>query len=261
LGSMSPNIKYYILIVIIIAVVCSSGCIVPTKDKPVPDNSQSQGTNYLVPGTGGSPQQQSQDSTQNQGSATNPGSPTPTPIPDDTRYLTQVPTYPVTSDNGPVYRNLSIYADPTQIIRNYQDIYNNELSLKDYTVAYAYDLKNPPLIIDFDVKPKMDDLTIWSESRSGSLSGATTGTGGGVVDPKRADVYTHVTQLSPDAWFEIKVMDKTTGNVVLDDGFGKTFGGNTKKTVSVRSFGNYQIEMSGNKVNVSVRMYIINGTA
>jgi hypothetical protein len=257
---MSPNIKYYILIVIIVAAVYSSGCIVPTKDKPAPA-SQSQGTNYLVPGTGGTPQQQPQDNPQNQVATATQGSPTPTPMPDDTRYLTPVPTYPVTSGNGPVYRNLSIYADPTQIIRNYEDIYNNELSLKDYTVAYAYDLKNPPLIIDFDVKPKMDDLTIWSESRSGSLSDATTGTGGGVVDPKRADVYTHVTQLSPDAWFEIKVLDKTNGNVILDDGFGKTFGGDTKKTVSVRSYGNYQIEMSGNKVNVSVRMYIVNGTA
>ncbi len=257
---MSQSIKYYVLILFIVAIVCSSGCIVPTKDKPAPA-SQSQGTNYLVPGTGSTPQQQAQENTQNSGTAASQGSPTPTPMPDDTRYLTQVPTYPVTSDNGPFYRNLSIYADPTQIIRNYQDIYNNELSLKDYTVAYAYDLKNPPLIINFNVKPKMDDLTIWSESRSGSLSGATTGTGGGVVDPKRPDVYTQVTQLSPDAWFEIKVLDKTTGNVVLYDGFGKTFGGDTNRTVSVRSFGNYQIEMSGNKVNVSVRMYIINGTA
>ncbi len=256
---MNQTIRYCILILFIMAIVCSSGCIVPTKDKPKPAGNEPGGTNYLVPGTGSLPQQQPQDTSQNQAAVSL--SPTPTPMPDDTRYLTQVPTYPVSADNGPVYRNLSIYADPTQIIRNYQDIYNNELSLKDYTVAYAYDLKNPPLIIDFDVKPKMDDLTIWSESRSGSLSGATTGSGGGVVDPKRADVYTQVTQLSPDAWFEIKVLDKTTGNVVLDDGFGKTFGGNTKKTVSIRSFGNYQIEMSGNKVNVSVRMYIINGTA
>ncbi|MEI7433047.1 MAG: hypothetical protein WCJ93_02210 [Methanomicrobiales archaeon] len=256
---MSQTIRYCILILFIMAIIFSAGCIVPTKDKPAPAGTQSEGTNYLVPGTGSAPAQQSQDGNQNQAA---PGqSPTHTPIPDDTRYLTQVPTYPVTSDNGPVYRNLSIYADPTQIIRNYQDIYNNELSLKDYTVAYAYDLKNPPLIIDFNVKPKMDDLTIWSESRSGSLSGATTGSGGGFVDPKRADVYTQVTQLSPDAWFEIKVLDKTTGNVVLDEGFGRTFGGELKKTVSVRSFGNYQIEMSGNKVNVSVRMYIINGTA
>jgi hypothetical protein len=257
LESMNRTITHCIIILVIISLVICSGCIVPTKEKPAPA-SQSGGTNYLVPGTGGNQQMPSTDNP-SQGSTSL--SPTQTPMPDDTRYLTQVPTYPITTDSGPSYRNLSAYVEPTQQIPAYQDIYNNELSLKDYTVAYAYELKNPPLIINYEVKPKMDQLTKWSESRTGSLSGATTGTAGGIVDPKRADLYTAVSQLSPNAWFEIRVIDKSTGNIVLDDGYGKTFGGETKRTVSVRSYGNYQVEMSGNEVNVTVRMYIINGTA
>ena len=240
---MNQTYQYYILILVIMAIVFSSGCIVPTKDKPAPAGSQSGGTNYLVPGTG-SAVQQNQDNSQNQGA-------TRTPLPDDTRYLTQVPTYASGSDTGPIYRNLSFQAEPTPIKTAYQEIYYNELSLKDYSVAYAYELKNPPLIINFDIKPRIDSRTIWYESKTGSYDS----------NGNRADVYVTVPQISPDAWFEVKVRDKATGNIVLDDGFGKTFGGSTNRTVSVRSYGNYQIDMSGDQVNVTVRMYLINGTA
>lgn len=246
---MNQNIRIYILIIIIVAIVCSSGCIVPTKDKPAPSNSQSGGTNYLVPGTGGAPQQQNPVSSQDQVNAGH--SPTPTPIPDDTRYLTQVPTYTVAADNGPTYRNLSFLAEPTPIKQVYQEIYNNELSLKDYTVAYAYDLKNPPLVINLDIKPKIDSRTIWYESKTGSYDS----------NGNRADVYVTTPQMSPNAWFEIIIRDKSTGNIVIDDGFGRNFGGDTKRTITVRNYGNYQIDMSGNEVNVTVKMYITNGTA
>jgi hypothetical protein len=246
---MSKTVRYCIVVLFIMAVFFSAGCIVPTKDKPVPAGTQSEGTNYLVPGTGSAPSQQSQDSAQNP-AIINPN-PTPTPIPDDTRYLTQVPTYTVTSDTGPTYRNLSFQVEPTQTIAAYKEIYNNKLSLKDYTVAYAYDLKNPPLFINFDVKPRIDSRTIWYENRSGTYDS----------NGNRPDVFVTTPQLSPNAWFEVIVRDKSTGNIVLDDGFGRNFAADTTRTVSVRSYGNYQIDMSGNEVEVTVKMYIINGTA
>ena len=245
---MNQTYQYYILILVIMAIVFSSGCIVPTKDKPAPAGSQTGGTNYLVPGTGAGAQQQTEGNGQNPGTGL---SPTYTPLPDDTRYLTQVPTYASGSDGGPVYRNLSFLVEPTPTIITYLEIYHNELSLKDYSVAYAYELKNPPLVINFDIKPRIDSRTIWYQSKTGSYDS----------NGNRADVFVTTPQISPDAWFEVKVRDKATGNIVLDDGFGKTFGGGTNRTVSVRSYGNYQIDMSGDQVNVTVRMYVINGTA
>ena len=110
---MNQTLIYYIMILLIVAIVSSSGCIVPTKDKPATTNTQSGGTNYLVPGTGTTPQQQSQDSTQNA------GTPNPTPIPDDTRYLTPVPTYVVTSDSGPIVQKLII---PDRANRNHTEV-------------------------------------------------------------------------------------------------------------------------------------------
>ncbi len=240
-------IRYPVLILFILAIVCSSGCIVPTKDTSAPASSQSGGTSYIVGGTGSTPQPQSPAGGQNQGVPSQ--GPTPAPVLDTTPHVVQVPTYTVTYNTGPTYRNLSFQDVSTPAIPVFQEIYSNELSLRDYTVAYAYELINPPMIINFDIKPKIDSRTIWYESKTGSYDSA----------GNRADVYITTPQISPDAWFEIIVRDKATGTVVLDEGYGKTFGGGTNRTVSVRSAGNYQVDMSGNKVNVSVKMFITKG--
>jgi len=123
--------------------------------------------------------------------------------------------------------------------------------LQGYSVAYAYNLVHPPLVINFDVQPRVDSRTIWYESPYGTYD----------ANGSRADVYVTIAQLSPDAWFEIIVRDTASGTIVLDEGYGKTFGGETNQTVSVRSSGDYQIDMSGDQVNVTVNMYTINGTA
>jgi len=89
---MGRIIPYSILILFIVGIVCSSGCLVPTK--PV-----TSGNNNLVPVTGSPSQQQSQNTAQNQGAPSL--NPTQTPIPDDTRFLTRVPTFAVRSGSTP----------------------------------------------------------------------------------------------------------------------------------------------------------------
>jgi hypothetical protein len=241
--------RYSILIIFIIAIVCSSGCIVPTKNTTAPAGSPPGGTNYFVPGSGSSPGQQSQTTAQNQGATGL--NPTPTPVPDDTRFLTRVPTFAVSSGSTPVPVHVPVAVQPTPVIPVYQNIFSSELSLQGYSVAYAYNLVNPPLVINFDIKPRIDSRTIWYQSPYGTYD----------ANGNRADVYETIAMISPDAWFEIIVRDKATGTIVLDEGFGKTFGGNTNQTVSVRSSGDYQIDMSGDQVNVTVHMSTINGTA
>ncbi len=247
LMSQTPGI--YILIFLILALVILSGCIVPTKETTTSAASQSSGINYLVPGTGSGSTQPSRFDARTQGT---PGmSPTVTPIPDDTRYLTPVPAYVPLSVPDSTYRNLSVPVEPTQMIPQYKEIYHHELSLQADTVAYAYDLTNPPLIIYFDIKPKQYTRTLWYESRMGTYDS----------NGRRPDVFVTTQQPSPNAWFEVILRDKRTGNIVIDDGLGKNFGGDTTRTVQVRSSGSYRIDMSGNEVNVTVRMYIVNGTA
>ncbi len=176
---------------------------------------------------------------------------TPTPVPDDTRFLTRAPTFVVRSSGTPTPVHVPAVVQKTPIIPVYQNICSHELSFQGNSVAYAYNLVNPPLVINFDVKPQIDTQTIWYESPYGTLD----------ANGNRADVDETVSQISPDAWFEIIVRDSTSGKIVLDEGFGKTFGSDTPQTVSVMSSGNYLIDISGNQVNVMVNMYIVNGTA
>lgn len=245
---MSQTTRYSTLMLFIMIIVVISGCIVPTKEEPASAGSQSGSINYLVPGTVSGSQQPLRFDVQTKGI---PGSsPTPTRIMEETLYLTPIPTYDAISDMGPTYRNLTMLVEPTPIIPVYKEIFHSELSLKDHTVAYAYELQKPPLVINFDIKPKVDTRTIWYENKSQNYNSK----------GYRPDVFVTIRQISPNAWFEVIVRDKLTGNIVLDEGFGRNFGGNTNRTTQVRSSGNYRIDMSGNEVNVTVRMHIPDDT-
>ena len=107
---MYVPVKYCIVLALILGCILASGCIVPTKETPS-SKSPNGGTNYLVSGTGAVPSPG--------GESGAPVAATATPIPDDTRFLTQVPTYSAGTDTGPAYRNLSYRVDPTPTTPNY----------------------------------------------------------------------------------------------------------------------------------------------
>jgi hypothetical protein len=251
-GSMNLNLRYSIMMALVITIVIIAGCIVPTKDtKATP--TPTPGIDYLVPGSGGTQGGPSQSQAQGTNPQVTRTGPTMTPLPQDTRYLTPVNPYSTLNSESPDYRTIVNLPEPTQSPPSYMEIYNNTLPLMGYAVGYEYYLVNAPLIIHFDVQPKMVDRTIWYESPSGALSGPEN-------HLSRSDVITTTTQPSPNAWFEITVRDKNTRNVILDEGYGRTFGSDLVKNVTVRYSGNYQIDMQGNDVNVTVNMYIRNTT-
>ncbi len=167
--------------------------------------------------------------------------PTPSLTPEIivTQFLTPVTPYP--KDESPTPRSTySNLPNPTPIPVEYVTIYNNELALKYNTVAYEYNLENPPLMIDICIIPRMITRNIWYVSPYGS----------------REEKTVTQTTVSQSAWFEITVRDKDTGNIIEKDGFGKTFSSNPKREIQVRSSGNYVIEFTGNDVNASIQMRI-----
>ncbi len=179
------------------------------------------------------------------GTAVATGAVTRTPTPTvttttviDTNFLTPVTPFPSESASPlPTPRNLP---NPTPVPESYLTVYNNELAFKYNTVAYSYDLTDPPLIINICIKPLIVTRSIWYQSRSGS----------------KEDVTLKQTTISPTAWFEVVVRDKNTGAEVVKDGFGKTYSIDTKKTVQVRSSGQYVVEFTGSDVNASILMQI-----
>ena len=208
--------------VIVVTMLCISGCITPAN------TSHSSVLGPTVTST-----------TQYQG-VTGP-TPPATPLPDDTRFLTRIP---VTGIPGATTPTGIPVTPPTPIPMVVQNIYHNVLPFQGNTVAYAYTLTDPPLTIHFDLQPRIDERTIWYESRTGTYD----------ANGNRADVFVTVPQVSPDAWFEITVRDQASGNVVIDDGYGKTFGGGMNKTVTLRTSGSYRIEMAGDQVNATIDM-------
>ncbi|MBP1927882.1 hypothetical protein J2741_000429 [Methanolinea mesophila] len=199
---------------ILVLIILSSACIAPPRENP----------------GGGTT-----------GAATRAATPTPTTTTTtiiDTNFLTPVTPFPSESATPiPTPRNIP---NPTPVPENYLTVYNNELAFKYNTVAYSYDLTDPPLIINICIKPLITTRYIWYQSRSGS----------------KDDVTVKQTIVSPSAWFEVVVRDRNTGAEVLRDGFGKTYSIDTRKTVQVRSSGQYVVEFTGNDVNASILMQI-----
>ena len=68
--------------------------------------------------------------------------------------------------------------------------------------------------------------------------------------------YENTTDISPYAWFEVKVLDAGSGAIIDQQGVGNDYTDATKQNFMVRQKGNYRIEMSGNEVNADVQMLI-----
>lgn len=208
---------YLLIIVVFLAIaILCTGCITPPKETG-PTSGNNGGQQGTVAAT-----------------------PTPTQQIIDTRYLTQATPYPTGSGPTPrtTYGNLPNATDEQPTV--YKVIYLDTLNFTYSVSAYSTTITDPPLIIEICLSPKMVTRNIWYESRYTT----------------REDVYTTQTYISPASYFEIRVRDKATGDIVEKDGFGKTYSVETKKVMNIRSAGEYLIEFSGNDIVATVQMRV-----
>ena len=154
-----------------------------------------------------------------------------------TTYLT-----PVTPYQTATMAVLHASALPPESSTNetYLVLYNATLPFMYNTVAYAYNLTDPPLYIDFLVKPKIVTDKKAYTSRSGSK--------------EEGEVTT--TYASPSAWFEVTVRERENGAILLQDGYGKTYGNSVSKEVLVRKSGDLQFDFRGNEANVTITLKV-----
>jgi hypothetical protein len=160
--------------------------------------------------------------------------PTPVYVTIETPYLTPVPTY-ITE-----YRTI-----PTilPVNEDYVIIY----SLKNQPFSYnrsavSYDLKNPPMLIDFSLN--VDKITRNVEGDSRVLTNEWTSYQTNTIDP--------------NAFFEVIVREKSTGKIILQDGFGqsKQYGTENPRHLKIFGAGDYLIEFFGNKVLANVNLSV-----
>jgi len=157
----------------------------------------------------------------------------------DTRVVTRATPFPTpTLPETPV--SFSKLPEPSFEPTVYKLVYQNVIPFANNATAYGVKLENPPLFIEICISPKMVTRNIWYESRYTT----------------RDDVYTQQTVISPNAYLEVSVRDRVSGNVVASDGFARRYSVDTYRVIPIRSAGDYLVEFSGNDIVATVQMRI-----
>jgi hypothetical protein len=101
----------------------------------------------------------------------------------------------------------------------------------DYNdTVFFYELSSPPMIVDYTVIPEMitEEKVITSQY--------------GTKETKTVTV----TRPSEYSWFEFTVRNKENGQVIMQEGFGKTYNNwIPEQQLTIRNPGTYQFEMKG----------------
>jgi hypothetical protein len=167
--------------------------------------------------------------------------PTPTPTP---QYVTIEPVTRV-PDTGPK-SNRELFDNPGVLPimlfdrNDYITIFKNNLSYNlENSYKISFDLKNPPMVIQYKVVPNNITDTKWFNPR----------------DAKKKNDTTIINRPDESAWFELKISDKN--GLYEKQGWGRVYGiPLTLQEIVIRNDGMYQIEFSGQEVTVSSEVLV-----
>ena len=201
-------------IIAMIAMLALSGCVAPPKESPT-------GAKYTNT-PGGVP------------AATDPGSAYVTTA---TPYVT-VLDVGITGTETPGYHT---FATPTPL--------PEEKSCRIYTLtqaflyngsAFSFNLKNPPMYINYTVKPQ--NITGYNAYTSRYES--------------KEDVVEKYNTYDPQSYLEITVRNKTSGEIYLQDGFGKDYSLYLTRTLKVLKRDDLLVEIKGNKMTATINFWV-----
>ncbi|MDD1693359.1 MAG: hypothetical protein LUQ71_01415 [Methanoregula sp.] len=172
-----------------------------------------------------------------------PTTATPVPV---VSYISVVTPIESSSDDQPVYRMLTEPAR-TQPQDTYAYIYSGNLSYYhgEAPTAMAFDVKEPPLVINYQVIPMItdDSRIVKNQTESAKKAGQT-------------DQLVNSTYASPQSAFTVTVYDRNSGGEIAQDGYGLAYGMIPEKTFTVREAGSYIIQLDGKFVDVHVDMLL-----
>jgi len=151
-------------------------------------------------------------------------------------YLTPATPYPTAAPDVLAAPTLNRFSDTVPTTDPYVTIYQKKTKFAQTIEAYSFNLTRPPLIIEFDVEPKM----ITREKHTTSSYG------------DKDEIVVTQRYPSEDAWFRVIVRDSATGKILAEDGFGKGFSADTHKRIFIGKYGDYLLEFSGNEVTVDI---------
>ncbi|MGB4196349.1 MAG: hypothetical protein WBJ51_03505 [Methanoculleus sp.] len=155
-------------------------------------------------------------------------------------YLTPATPYPTAAPDVLAAPTLNRFSDTVPTTDPYVTIYQKKSKFEQTIEAYSFNLTRPPLIIEFDVEPKM----ITREKHTTSSYG------------DKDEIVVTQRYPSEDAWFRVIVRDSATGKILAEDGFGKGFSADTHKMIFIGKYGDYLLEFSGNEVTVDIQVRV-----
>jgi hypothetical protein len=210
---MSGRLDLFVCGICTLLVILSAGCVAPPKDVPA--------SPQLTPDPGLIPQS------------------TPSVTPTLPLYVTIVTPY----EETPPTTRPQMTTLPTLIGDDYILIYGGVQYYAYNKTAIAFDLKNPPMMINFTVKTYNVSGTQIVRSRSG---------GGDTKEDTVSYSY-----YNPAAFYEVTIRNRTNGAIIMQDGFQHGFDANPdNRTMKVLNRGDFLIEMGGNNVTASINISV-----
>jgi len=125
----------------------------------------------------------------------------------------------------------------------YCRIYTTKTNKNDFNnkSAITFNLQNPPMFINYTVKPSNITYTDYIDYQ--------------ITNQKEKQVK--VDTYSPLSWYVVKVMDKDTGEVYLEDGFGvQKYSLYLNQTLKISKQKNLQIEFTGNNITATAMVWV-----
>jgi hypothetical protein len=163
---------------------------------------------------------------------------TPTPTPNWVEEATPIRTPPpaVTASPTPeLTESEPLYTPPV-----YAEIYSKNIYLLYNITALNYDLRIPSMIIDLDIEPEMylNTKTVYSSYGS------------------KGKISITESYPIPHADLVITIIDRKTGDVVEEHDFAQFTKKLEKHTITIRNPGSYQLEITGNNVNMGISISV-----
>jgi hypothetical protein len=137
------------------------------------------------------------------------------------------------------------YIQPTTSQR-YGEGYITIYSLADQKISQvlplvSFSLLNPPLVIDYNVTPSTAVDIKYLEYKE-------------MATMHKENLV--INRPYEDTWFTLIVRDKDTGEIVTEDGFGRTYSFQSPRQLVLRECGNYSFEFTGDYGNLDLSMKV-----
>jgi hypothetical protein len=216
---MKKKTGYLVCVLAIIATLVISGCVAPPKESLAGVTSS------------------------NNPSGNNPAE-ISTTITSGSAYITEVTPYVTVLDSGisgtptPGYHT---YTSPTPLPEEKScRIYTTTQAFLYNGSAFTFNLKNPPMYINYTVTPT--NITGYDVYTSRYSS--------------KSDVVEKYDTYDPQSYLEITVRNKTSGEIYLQDGFGKEYSTYLTRTLKVLKTDDLLVEIKGNKMTATINFWV-----